>query len=94
MDEPFGALDAITREQMGLELLKIWSIEKVTTMFVTHDIAESVFLSDRVIALSKRPGRVVKEVRIDLPRPRKFEMRGSKEFAEYTLIIREALGLL
>jgi NitT/TauT family transport system ATP-binding protein len=80
MDEPFGALDAITREQMHTELLRIWSMSGATALFITHDIAEAVYLSDRVVVLSSRPGRVKKTFDIDLPRPRVPEHRFDDRF--------------
>ncbi len=80
MDEPFGALDAITREQMNMELLRIWSISGTTAIFITHDIAEATFLSDRVVVLGSRPGRIKKIFDIDLPRPRVAEHRFDERF--------------
>ena len=80
MDEPFGALDELTRSQMQDELLRIWEASRKTVLLVTHSIQEALFLSDRIIILSPHPGRLRKEVKVDLPRPRQ---RTSKEFLEY-----------
>jgi NitT/TauT family transport system ATP-binding protein len=91
MDEPFGALDALTRERMGEELLRIWQGTRKTVVFVTHGIAEAVFLSDRVIAMSARPGRVVRDLRIDLPRPRG---PGTQEDPRFLSACRELRELL
>ena len=83
MDEPFGALDAQTKVQLGAELLRIWDDLDRTVLFVTHDIEEAIGLSDRVLVMSRRPGRIKSEYRIDLPRPRDFyEVRFSARFQE------------
>jgi len=81
MDEPFAALDALTREQMSLELQRLWSHSRKTVLFVTHSISEAVFLSDRVIVLSPRPARIVKDIRISLPRPRTTATMADAAFA-------------
>ncbi len=83
MDEPFGALDAQTREVMQEELTRLWERTGKTIVFVTHDIEEAVFLGDRVVVLSARPGRIREEVRIDLPRPRSLEIKKSVQCHEY-----------
>jgi NitT/TauT family transport system ATP-binding protein len=94
LDEPFGALDALTREQMGDELLRIalHTAERKTIVMVTHDISEAVFLADRVLVLSPRPGRIRMDVPINLPRPREAHLRYTSEFGELALLLREAIG--
>jgi NitT/TauT family transport system ATP-binding protein len=87
MDEPFAALDALTRERMGEELLRIWDGSR-SVVFVTHAIAEAVLLSDRVVVMSPRPGRIVADVTIDLPRPRDREVRESDAFRDYESLLR------
>jgi NitT/TauT family transport system ATP-binding protein len=82
MDEPFGALDALTRDQLNLELLKIWREKRKTILFVTHNIPEAVLLGDRVVVFSERPGTIQAIVPIDLPRPRDIEIKKNKRFGE------------
>ena len=93
MDEPFGALDAITREKMNLELLRIWKESKKTVLFITHEINEAVFLSDRVVVLSARPSRMIDALDIDLPRPRTLDIRTSPKFGEYALKVYKMLEI-
>lgn len=80
LDEPFGALDALTRDEMNFELQKMWMGSGATVLLITHDIAEATLLSDRVIVMSERPGRIIKEVNVDLPRPRTDESRYEDAF--------------
>lgn len=91
MDEPFGALDEFTRERMNLELLDIWQKTGKTIIFVTHSISEAVFLANRVVVMSPRPGRIASVVDVDLPYPRTFETRESARFFELTTEVRETL---
>ncbi len=93
MDEPFGALDALTRENMALELLRIWSASPKTVVFVTHSVTEALFLSDRVLVFSFRPGRILETVTVDLPRPRYLDMTGASSFVEKASHIRSLLGV-
>ena len=92
LDEPFGALDALTRESMGVELLRVWSANRTSIVFVTHSVLESLFLSDRVVVFSARPGRVLDIVKVGLPRPRRLEMLGSPEVGAMANHIRGLLG--
>jgi len=91
MDEPFGALDALTREHMAQELQRIWLVQKLTVLFITHSISEAVFLSDRVVVMSARPGRVLDMVEIDLPRPRNLEVMSDPRFTAHVGHIRKLL---
>ena len=92
MDEPFAALDALTREELGLELLRIWAAEKKTIVFVTHNISEAILLADRVVAMSPRPGRISEIVSVDLPRPRTRDMEFLPEFKSYSDRVRAVIG--
>src|SRR5215468_8253925 len=91
MDEPFGALDALTRDQLVLDLQRLWNETRMTVLFITHSVSEAVFLSDRVIVMTPRPGRIDRVIDIDLPRPRTLAMRESSEFNGYN---RQILDLL
>jgi NitT/TauT family transport system ATP-binding protein len=91
MDEPFGALDEMTRERLNLELLRIWSELGSTIVFVTHSISEAVYLSTRVVVMSPRPGRITSIIPIDLDQPRSFETREDPRFFELVTEVREAL---
>jgi len=84
MDEPFGALDALTRDQLNLDLQQICAERRINVLFITHSIPEAVFLSDRVMVMTPRPGRIDREIAIDLPRPRTLAMRDAPEFAAYS----------
>ena len=91
MDEPFGALDEFTRDRMNMELLRIWRQTQTTIVFVTHSIAEAVFLSNRVVVMSARPGRIKDIIEIDLPHPRQFETRETAVYYDYVTQVRESL---
>ena len=91
LDEPFAALDAQTRETMQQELLRIWGATRKTALFITHDITEAVYLADRVIVFTARPGRVKLDVRIDLPRPRDLRLKREARFIEYERTIWESI---
>lgn len=92
MDEPFGALDALTRERLNLELLRMAETQQMTVLMVTHSIPEAVFLADRVLVMSERPGRIVADVAIDLSRPRQLALMGSAHFGELTMEVRGWIG--
>jgi NitT/TauT family transport system ATP-binding protein len=94
MDEPFGALDAMTRDDLNLELARIWQETRKTLLFITHSIPEAVFLSDRVVMMGKSPGMIVETITIDLPRPRSLAVRESPAFAGYVARIRHHFAKL
>ncbi|MBL8834922.1 MAG: ABC transporter ATP-binding protein [Alphaproteobacteria bacterium] len=91
MDEPFGALDALTREEVGLQLLDLWTTQPKTIVFVTHSVSEAVMLADRVVVMSPRPGRIADIVPIPLPRPRSFDMEGDDVFKSCARRIRDRI---
>ncbi|MDC7784718.1 ABC transporter ATP-binding protein [Rhodoplanes sp. TEM] len=91
MDEPFSALDAITRDEMGVELLRLWQAFRKTVVFVTHSIREAAFLSDRVLVMGRRPATIVEEVAIDLPRPRQIAMTEDEAFNRHVRRLRRAI---
>ncbi|MGI9388283.1 MAG: ABC transporter ATP-binding protein, partial [Methyloligellaceae bacterium] len=88
MDEPFGALDALTREEMSLELLRIWTERPKTIVFVTHSITEAVLMSDRVVVMSPRPGQILEIIDVPIGRPRTFEVEARHEFQKCAQRIR------
>lgn len=92
MDEPFGSLDALTRERMGNELLRIWQARRKTMVMVTHAIPEAIYLADRVLVLSPRPGKLRLDLPIGLPRPRKDDMRYTQAFGDLAQRLRDAIG--
>jgi NitT/TauT family transport system ATP-binding protein len=92
MDEPFGSLDALTRDRMNLDLLRIWRRRRITVAMVTHNINEAVFLADRVLVMDSRPGRIVDEVAVPLPRPRELTMQWEKGFGTLVERIRYSIG--
>ena len=93
MDEPFGALDALTRESMNLELLRIWRESRKTILFVTHGIQEAVFLGSRVVVLTASPARMADDIEVDLPHPRTLDMKTHEEFGAYTRRVYDLLGM-
>ena len=92
LDEPFGSLDALTRERMWTELSHIWQARQKTVVMVTHSISEALFLADRVLVLTQRPGKVKLDLEVDLPRPRKDEMRYTPEFGKLARKLKETIG--
>jgi len=91
LDEPFGALDALTREKLGAELLNLWQTQRKTVLMVTHSISEALLLSDRVLVLTPRPGRIGLDLPVDLPRPRQEDMRYTPEFGELARTLKAAI---
>jgi NitT/TauT family transport system ATP-binding protein len=91
MDEPFAALDALTREELGFELMRIWAADKKTVIFVTHNITEAILLADRVVAMTPRPGRIARVVEVELERPRTIAMEFTERFKTYSEQVREVI---
>jgi NitT/TauT family transport system ATP-binding protein len=91
LDEPFGSLDALTRERMGSELLSIWQMKRKTVVMVTHSISEALYLADRVLVLSQRPGRLRLDLKVDLPRPRDEEVQYTPQFGRLAHAVRAAI---
>jgi NitT/TauT family transport system ATP-binding protein len=91
LDEPFGSLDALTRERMWTELSRIWQARRKTVLMVTHSISEALFLADRVLVLTQRPGRIKLDLAVDLPRPRADEMRYTAHFGKLARKLKEAI---
>ena len=91
LDEPFGALDALTRERMGIELMRIWQVYQKTVVMVTHSIPEALLLADRIIVLSPRPGKIVLDIEVDLPRPRKEEIQYTSQFTNLSRSLRNSI---
>jgi NitT/TauT family transport system ATP-binding protein len=97
MDEPFGALDALTRDQLNVDLYRLWHQQRMTVVFVTHSISEAIFLSSRIVVFSPRPGKVIEDIRIELPDDRKLAVRETEPFGRYARHVRglfENMGLL
>ena len=92
LDEPFGSLDALTRERMWTELARIWQMRRKTVLMVTHSIGEALFMADRVLVLTQRPGRIKLDLRVDLPRPRLDEIRYTAHFGKLARQLKEAIG--
>lgn len=95
MDEPFGALDALTRDKLNVELLRIWQEHRKSVLLITHSIQEAVFLSDRVLVMSERPGRILHDIRIDLPRPREpASIKADPRFGQYVAELSRIMGVV
>jgi NitT/TauT family transport system ATP-binding protein len=91
MDEPFGQLDCFTRDEMNLLIMRLWSETRKTIVFVTHNISEAIFLADRVLVMTPRPGRLAREVVVDLPRPRTLDMINSDKFIELVEVVKDTI---